>query len=176
MNVRRSNQSSYLSPRPAGPVTVADRSTLREQDFLRVIWHERKRAERSQKASLLMLIEMETQFPAERNGEALGEILTALAAATRETDVTGWYKDDCVVGVMFTEITVEDGSSIVTTVMTRVSEALRSRLSVRQLNQVSISFHLFPEERDHGISAIAGNPPLYPDLAAHDEAGRLAQR
>jgi hypothetical protein len=176
MNVRRSNQGSHLSPRPAGPASTADRSTLREQDFLRVIWHERKRAERSGKPSVLMLIEMEGQFPFERNGEALGKILSALAATTRETDVTGWYKDDCVVGVMFTEIMVEDGSSIVTTVMTRVSEALRSRLSTRQLNQVSIAFHLFPEERGHGISAMPGNPTVYPDLAVRDEAGRLVQR
>jgi hypothetical protein len=175
MNVRRSNNGSHLSPRPAGPASTADRSTLREQDFLRVIWHERKRAERCGKPSVLMLIEMESQFPTERNGEALRKILSALASATRETDVTGWYKDDCVVGVMFTEITVEDGSSIVTTVMTRVSEALRNRLSSRQLNQVSISFHLFPEVRNHGISAMPGNPPLYPDLAVRDEAGRLVQ-
>jgi hypothetical protein len=176
MNVRRSNRVSQLSPRPAGPASTADRSTLREQDFLRVIWHERKRAERSRKPSVLMLIEMESQFPFERNGEALGKMLSALAAATRETDVTGWYKDDCVVGVMFTEIMVEDGASIVTTVMTRVSEALQSRLSSRQLNQVSISFHLFPEARDHGISAMPGTPTVYPDLEVRDEAGRLVQR
>jgi hypothetical protein len=176
MNVRRANKGSVLSPRPAGLVSVADRSTLREQDFLRVIWHERKRVERSQQPAVLMLIEMESLFPAERSGEALGEILSALAAATRETDVTGWYKEDCVVGVMFTEITVEDGSSIVTTVMMRVSEALRNRLSSRQLNQVSVSFHLFPEKRDHGIPAIPGNPPLYLDLAAGRETGRLVER
>jgi hypothetical protein len=176
MNVRRSKQGSHLSPRPAGPASTADRSTLREQDFLRVIWHERKRAERSGKPSVLMLIEMESQFPFEKNGEALGKMLSALAATTRETDVTGWYKDDRVVGVMFTEIMVEDGASIVTTVMTRVSEALRSRLSSRQLNQVSISFHLFPEEPGHGISAMPGNPPMYPDLEVRDEAGRLVQR
>jgi hypothetical protein len=176
MNVRRSTKGSQLSPRPAGPASVADRTTLREEDFLRVIWHERKRAERSQKPSLLMLIEMESQFPAERNGEALGKILSALAAATRETDVTGWYKDDCVVGVMFTEITGEDGSAIVTKVMTRVSDALRTRLSSRQFNQASISFHLFPDEREEEIPTLTGNSPLYPDIATRDEAGRLVQR
>jgi hypothetical protein len=176
MNIRRSNKGSHLSPRPAGTMTVAGRGTLREEGFLRVIWHERKRAERSRKPALLMLIEMETPFPIEKNREALGKILSALAATTRETDVTGWYKDDCVVGVMFTEITVEEGTSVVTTVMNRVSEALKSRLSPRQFNQVSISFHLFPEERDEQVASIPGNPPGYPDLAPLDEAGRLVQR
>jgi hypothetical protein len=60
----------------------------------------------------------------------------------------------------------------VTTVMTRVSEALRRRLSSRQLNQVNISFHLFPEEHDQGISAMPGPPALYPGLAARGPVGR----
>ena len=173
MNVRRSNTSPHLSPRPAKAVSAASGTTLQEEDFLRVIWHERKRAERSQKPCLLMLVEMETQFPFEQRGEPLRKILSTLAATTRETDVTGWYKDDSVIGVMFTEITVEDGSSVVTTVMSRVSEALRSRLSAQQFNQVSICFHLFPEERDERMAATPGNPPLYQDLATRDEAGRL---
>src|SRR5580704_166031 len=172
MNVRSSKEGSPLSLVPAGPVSVADRSTLREESFLRVIWHERKRAERSGKPSVLMLIEMETQFPFEKNGESLGKILSVLTSTTRETDVTGWYKDDCVVGVMFTEIMVEEGSSVVATVMDRVSEALRSRLSSRQFNRVSITFHLFPEEGNERIPAMSDNAPLYPDLATRDEAER----
>jgi hypothetical protein len=175
MKVRRANEGLLLSPVPAGPVSLVDRSTLREEAFLRVIWHERKRAERAGTPSVLMLIEMETQFPSEKNGETLKKILSELAAATRETDVTGWYKDGCVVGVMFTEITLEGGSSVVTTVMTRVSEALRSRLSSRQFNQVSIVFHLFPEDRDERIPTMPGPPLFYPDLASPSEAGRLVQ-
>jgi hypothetical protein len=182
MNTRRSNNDSDLKPASMSPASVADRSALREEDFLRVIWHERKRAERCQKPCLLMLVEMESQFPLERNGKALSTILSALSTATRETDVTGWYKDDRVLGVLFTEITFEDGASIVTTVMTRVSETLRSRLSSRQFNQASVSFHLFPEERDQQIPAAASNRASYPDLAARpdfagrDEARRLVQR
>jgi hypothetical protein len=182
MNTRRSSNGSDLKSASTSTASVADRSALREDDFLRVIWHERKRAERCQKPCLLMLVEMESQFPLERNGKALATILSALSMATRETDVTGWYKDDRVVGVLFTEITFEDGASIVTTVMTRVNETLRSRLSSRQFNQASVSFHLFPEECDEQIPEAASNPTMYPDLAGrsdlagHDEARRLVQR
>jgi hypothetical protein len=182
MNTRRSSTGSELKPASMSTASVADRSALREEDFLRVIWHERKRAERCQKPCLLMLVEMESQFPLERNGKALASILSALSTATRETDVTGWYKDDRVVGVLFTEITFEDGASIVTTVMTRVSETLRNRLSSRQFNQASVSFQLFPEESDQQIPAVASNRNVYPDLAGRsdlvvrDEARRLVQR
>jgi hypothetical protein len=174
MNIRRTT-AAPLSPRAAKPASAASYTTLREEDFLRVIWHERKRAERSNQPSVLMLIEMENQFPFEKNDEALKKILTALAATTRETDVTGWYKDDCVVGVMFTEITFEERNSIVTTVMNRVSDGLRSRLSARQFNQASISFHVFPEEHDERTSPMPGTPALYPELAAHNEAERLVR-
>jgi hypothetical protein len=176
VKLRRSSKSSHSSPRPAGASLVAGHGTLREEEFLRVIGHERKRAERSGKPSLLMLIESEPQFSFEKNEKALRTILSALAATTRETDITGWYKNDCVIGVMFTEITLEDGESIVTTVMTRVSEALRRQLSSRQFDQANISFHLLPEQHEQQIPALPGHPTLYGERTARDGAERLVQR
>ena len=176
MKVRSSNKSLQLSPSPAGLASLAEHSVLREEDFLRVIRHERKRAERSGKPSLLMLIEMEARLSFEKNDKALAAMLSALATTTRETDITGWYKNDCVVGVMFTEVTVEDGRSIVATVRTRMTEVLRSRLSSRQFSQVNIFFRLFPEPCDEQIPALPANPALYLDLAKGDGAEKLVQR
>ncbi len=173
MNAHRSNRGSHSKVLSPSPASVADRRALREQDFLPAISHERKRAERTRKPCVLMLIEMETQFPFDRHNEALGAILSALSAATRETDLTGWYEADRVVGVLFTEVVSEDGAAIVTTVMTRVSESLRSRLSSRQFNQASISFHLFPGdrpgERDEAI------PTMFPGLVRPERAERLVR-
>lgn len=176
MSTRHFSQALDLQRRFPAHASVADRSALRETDFLRVIGHERKRAERTHKPCLLMLVEMEAQFPLENNGKALGTILSALSAATRETDVTGWYQDDSVVGVLFTEIMFEDGAAIVTKVMSRVSEALRNSLSSRQFNQASVSFELFPAEADEPVAAVPDNPTLYSGLTAQGEAGRMLQR
>ena len=175
MNTRRYGSGSKSKSLLASRTSVADRRALGEEEFLRVIWHERKRIERSQRSCLLMLIEMDDPFPARKDDKSLGTILTALSAATRETDVTGWYQDDRVVGVLFTEITAEDGASIVTTVMSRVSDALRDRLGSRQFNQASVTFHLFPEVREKQFPML-GNPNLYPDLAARSEERGLVQR
>jgi hypothetical protein len=175
MNTRRFNHRSGQEQRPKSNSSVADRSSLREDEFLRVIGHECKRAERTHKPCLLMLVEMDQQFPEEGSCKALGKILYALTSATRETDVTGWYQDQAMVGVLFTEILFEDGASIVTKVMTRVSEALRARLSPLQFNQASVSFHLFPSELEAEITAVA-NPTVYAAMAAPDESGRLVQR
>jgi hypothetical protein len=166
------NAGSYLSPL-RGLVSVADRSILHEDAFRRMLSLERKRAQRSQKPFLLTLLEMENELAGERSRKTLARILSALDSTTRETDVTGWYKSECVVGVMFTEIAVEDRSSILATIMARVSETLRSHLTAQQFAQVGISFHLFPEERDEKILPTAVGASLYPHLSAQDEARRL---
>jgi hypothetical protein len=85
--------------------------------------------------------------PTEKNGRILLDILSALQSATRETDVMGWYEANAAVGVMFTEITLEN-NLILSTLLGRISDVLRGRLTSEQFNQIKFSFHLFPEEWD----------------------------
>ncbi len=173
MNVRRSNNGSTLSPLPAAPLPAAQHGVLSEESFQRMISLERKRSERSRKPFLLMLVDMGGYLPSERTTKVLGSILAALSISTRETDVTGWYKNCSVVGVMFTEIGLEDRASALGTMITRVSETLKSALSFEQFSQVSLSFHLFPEDWDHEDERRPSNPRLYPDLEKREETRKL---
>ncbi len=166
-------------PRPAAAQSGSDgeRSVLSEEAFQRMIRVERKRTERSRKPFLLMLVDTGNREPSEKNGKALSSLVSAMLASTRETDVTGWYKNQSVVGVMFTELVVDDKKSIVSTILTRVSAALQDRLTFEQFNQIGVSFHLFPDDWDQDISGRPSNPVLYPDLATHDTAKRsIAKR
>jgi len=154
--------------------SVADRSILHEEAFHRMMSIERHRAHRSRKPILLALLEIESQKPSEKTRKVLSKILSALATTTRDTDVTGWYQDNGVVGVMFTEIANADRSSILATIMARVGGALRSHLTPQQFSEVGICFHIFPEEP--AIETILPSPsasPLYSDLSVGDEARRL---
>jgi lipopolysaccharide/colanic/teichoic acid biosynthesis glycosyltransferase len=164
----------------ASPAAVAKRITsngsrqvLDDQSFHKMIALERKRSERSHKSFLLMLLDAGDQLPSQPNGEALGKILAALSLATRETDVTGWYQNNATVGVMFTEIASEDRHSIVGTLLTRISVALKSSLSLDLFNQVSISFHLFPEEFNRDMPQCPSDPTLYPDILRRDKTRKL---
>ena len=74
---------------------------------------------------------------------------------------------------MFTEFGAEDRNTILSTMMTRVSETLRNNLSSQQFSLISISFHLFPEEWNHDIPQRPSNPTLYPDLARRDNAKKF---
>ena len=164
----------------ASPAAVAkripsngSRQVLEDQSFHKMIALERKRSERSHKSFLLMLLDAGDQLPSQPNGEALGKILAALSLATRETDVTGWYQNNATVGVMFTEIASEDRHSIVGTLLTRISVALKSSLSLDLFNQVSISFHLFPEEFNRDMPQCPSDPTLYPDILRRDKTRKL---
>jgi lipopolysaccharide/colanic/teichoic acid biosynthesis glycosyltransferase len=135
---------------------------------------ERRRSERSRKPFLLMLLDTGAYGPPPHGKSIPSEILRILLSSTRETDVVGWYKDRAIVGVMFTEIVDEKHSDqkhlVVGTMLTRVSDALRDGLTLEELNEFSISLHLFPEEwKDEG-SQRPSNPALYPDVMKREKS------
>lgn len=148
-------------------------SVLAEEPFHRMIALERKRTERSGKPFLLMLLDAGHCLPSDRNGRVLGKILSALSLSTRETDVTGWYKDHSIVGVMFTDIGADDRQSILGTMMSRVSETLRNNLSLEKFSQISMSMHVFPEDWDQ--ESTHGNPTLYPDFVNRNQEQKFSR-
>jgi len=145
-------------------LSTEERVVLNEESFKRMIAIERKRTERSREPFLLMLVEAGNPQRAEKHGKALDRILTAMLSSTRETDLVGWYKDRITVGVMFTGLAVEDKNVVLSTILSRVSAALRDELTTEQFSQISLSFHFFPDQWDHENSGRPSNPTLYPDL------------
>jgi exopolysaccharide biosynthesis polyprenyl glycosylphosphotransferase len=154
----------------AQAATLSDRRVLDEVSFHRMIAVERKRTERSRKPFLLMLVDTGDSLPSSRSEMVLTKMLGTLALETRETDVPGWYKATSVVGVMFTEMAADGKNATITAMVSRVNEILRSNLSVEQISQISISFHVYPENWEHELSRRPSNPALYPDLTKRDEA------
>jgi len=154
------------------------REVLSEELFQRVISLERKRSERTQRPFVLLLMDTGRTLPTIRHGRGLLEILSALHAAIRETDMMGWYEMNSIVGVMFTEITL-DNKLILSTILSRISNVLRDQLTTEQFSQIKFWFHLFPEEWDPDNPERQSNPTLYPDLRKRDDSnrwGRLIKR
>ena len=156
------------------PVSVGERTVLHEAAFKQMISVERKRTERTKKPFLLMLLETGERHTSEKNGKVLSKILSALLASTRETDVIGWYENDCVVGAMFTDLVIDDKNSLLSTMLSRVSNILQGDLTFEQFNRISISFHFFPDQWDHDIPQRPSNATLYPDISHRDNATRLS--
>jgi len=155
------------------PGAESERSILGEEAFRRMISIERKRTERSQKPFLLMLLDGGSRQGSKKNSKALNNVVGALLASTRETDITGWYENGTTIGVVFTDLESEDKSVVLSTMLTRVSTTLRDTVPLEQFSQISISFHFFPDDWDHDSSGRPSNPILYPDLAGHHSNRRL---
>jgi lipopolysaccharide/colanic/teichoic acid biosynthesis glycosyltransferase len=148
----------------------ADFGMLPQQLFMRLLHVERKRTERSQRRFVLMLLDPGSLLRAgnkenKAKDKALEKVLFALSQSTRDTDITGWYKDGSVVGAIFTEVGDDEDSAVVKALATKVSDALYRTLTVGQINEIRLSFHVFPEDwNDDGPSGPA-NSTLHLDLA-----------
>lgn len=145
-----------------------------EKSFLRTLCLERKRTERSSRRFVLMLLEAGNLLKNQRGGKPLDKVLRALCSSTRETDAKGWYKDGSVIGVIFTEIGETDGKIVANALMTRLTKALCGVLSIEEINEVHMSFHIYPE--DSGTSGSIGpmDMSLYPDSEENNGAGSRA--
>jgi lipopolysaccharide/colanic/teichoic acid biosynthesis glycosyltransferase len=172
VHARRNGNSGVTLGALSEATSNGERAVLNPEAFRRMITLERKRSERSRKPFVLLLLDLGDR-PSGKNGKILGTISSVLSASTRDTDVTGWYEDNCVIGVMFTEIVAEDSTSIPGTIMTRVTDTLRSNLTLEQFNRVRISFHVFPQQWDDQDHSGSANPTLYPDLSQREDGRKL---
>lgn len=169
MDMRRSLENQSTVPFAGKAGSTPTRDILSQEAFHQAISRERRRTERSRIPFLLMLLEMGDHLPAESIEKNLRKLMAAFSLSTRETDVAGWYENERVIGVMFTEISFDDRKTIVSTMMARLGEILRSDLDLEQLR---ISFHLFPEDWDQEVRKRPSNPVLYPDLFKREERKR----
>ena len=175
MTLLRVEHASHTADPLFDSVSTEERLILNEESFKRVMAIERKRTERSREPFLLMLVEGGNSQRAEKHNKPLDRILSAMLSSTRETDVVGWYKDRITVGVMFTGLSNDDKNAVLSTILSRVSAALRDELTSEQFSQISLSFHFFPDRWDHENPGRPSNPALYPDLfgSNHEKSSLL---
>lgn len=157
-------------------VSVGAQQVLSERPFKRMIAIERKRTERSKEPFLLMLLEANHHQGSEKTGRVLDSVASALLSSTRETDVIGWYDSRTTLGVIYTGLLTkdEDKNSVPSIIQNRVTATLRGALGFDQFSQVTISFHLFPDDWGHNDSGNPSNRTLYPDLTSPDNGKRSA--
>src|SRR5438876_4355644 len=147
---------------------------LPEPMFLRALCLERKRAERSRKFFVLMLLD---QGKPSQNGNGAGVLkktVSAILSSIRETDIAGWYTGNTALGVIFAELGAADKKSILTALRAKVTTALRSTLHTEEPNHLRISFHCFPEDSEEGAAG-RSIAKLYPDLVQRAETRKVSR-
>lgn len=133
------------------PNAVWDRSTLREDVFHRMIALERRRMQRSRRTVVLMLIEVGNEFSCRLSVATLGKVVAAIAKITRETDLTGWYRDNSVLGVMLTDVEQDEKSTATQTITRRLMRALQPHLTAEQQRALNISFEFISQSTDEDV-------------------------
>jgi exopolysaccharide biosynthesis polyprenyl glycosylphosphotransferase len=178
VNGLRQVSNSSISPRSALRLRISSNrrrhEVLAEETFRKFLCWERKRAERSGRCILLMLVYVESILHANQSKRALSEIMSAVSSSTRETDLAGWYREDAILGVIFTEISEANRKALESLKPAEVIASLRSKWSPEQLDQIHFSFHFFPEKEDKSSLGWA-NAELYPDLFERDEERKFSR-
>lgn len=142
--------------------------------FLKLLQLEQLRAERSGRRFVLMLIESKNLLASNDSKNVIRGLLRELRTATRATDVTGWYNDGTTIGTIFTEIGDIDGKLVTKALLTKVTSVLAESLSIEQINQIQISFHVFPEDWDSDDRSQTSTAALHLHPSLTDSSRKLS--
>ena len=155
------------------PVLARRAEILREDTLHAMLTLERRRAERSRKPFVLMLLDSHA-VPKNGNGAAFLEQLTSVVCdATRETDLIGWYEEGAILAVIFTEISLDGKNPITEILHSKVVAALRESLDHRLALKLVVTVHLFPESWDQERPDRVADIKLYPEFSRKNSRKRL---
>jgi lipopolysaccharide/colanic/teichoic acid biosynthesis glycosyltransferase len=156
-----------------GHVPQGREEVLAEATFHALLTHERRRAERSRKPFVLMLIEMHA-LHAKSVGAVFSErVKSAIAGATRETDLLGWYEEGRILAVIFAELNVEENSPVAELLRSKIETVLLDSVGMKAAARIVITTHVFPESWNQNGTERPADLKLYPDLSQKTSKKRL---
>lgn len=150
------------------------RILLNEDAFVSMLYLERRRAERTQKRFVLMLVDLSSVLSNGQKVRNVQKIAAGISSATRETDIIGWYVENSIMGVIGTELGDATPKLIQQRFLEKLRCALDEAIGKEKAAGISASFHFFPEDivdDDQGHSA---NIALYPELPRREERKKFA--
>ncbi len=148
---------------------------LNQTRFTHVLSLERKRAERSGRRFILMLIESSSFRKPRHNDPAFARFLRLLSESTRDTDVKGWYEEGFVFGVIFTDILDADTTPLVSLLSRKIAGIGCAALGQDEAKNIRLSVHIFPETDGSPCEGYCFDLKLYPDLMPNSDPKRTAR-
>jgi exopolysaccharide biosynthesis polyprenyl glycosylphosphotransferase len=121
-----------------------------------------------------MLLDSHAVLKNGNGGDFLGQLTSVVCAATRETDLIGWYEQRAILAVIFTEINLEGENPIAEMLQSKVVAAVRANLDHRLAQKLVVSVHLFPESWDAERPDREADAKLYPELSGRSSKKRAS--
>jgi lipopolysaccharide/colanic/teichoic acid biosynthesis glycosyltransferase len=153
------------------PERTEPEDVLLENLFHSMLTLERRRAERSRKPFVLMLLDANLEDGAAE--QILTQAVDVVVATKRETDLVGWYRQGAILGIIFTEVSLEGEQPITETLRAKIDTAFIKHLGRDRAARIAISTHIFPENWDKNSSGRVADSALYPDLNRKTSRKRL---
>jgi lipopolysaccharide/colanic/teichoic acid biosynthesis glycosyltransferase len=146
---------------------TSNRELYEELDFLKMLYLERRRSERFSRPLGLVLVEQTGIWDS-----AARRIFEQLHGSIRETDIIGWYNQNSILAIMFSDVSSTD-TAIVDALGAKVSDAVRLALPAEVADQIRLSVHLFP--KSNGADSAIGDLTFYPELSSRRDSRRAAR-
>jgi lipopolysaccharide/colanic/teichoic acid biosynthesis glycosyltransferase len=138
------NIGAPSSSMPAA-VSIDEIAVSDEKQFGELLCLERRRAERSRKPFLLMLIDLRRAMKNGHSPDFVHNVWLSICSASRDSDIRGWYLQDAILGVIFVEVSPEGSVPFTDVIHTRVTSALSGYLRSEELDQITINMYLQPD-------------------------------
>jgi len=124
-----------------------------EAYFHQMLDLERKRCERSGKPALLMLLDVREACGDVRSSMYLQSMGRMLAATSRETDIKGWYQDQFLVGVIYTEMGETDINLARDKIRRKTLEMMGLYLDPSVARKIGVSFQVIAPVECSGLAS-----------------------
>jgi lipopolysaccharide/colanic/teichoic acid biosynthesis glycosyltransferase len=143
-----------------------------EELFLGMLCLERKRAERSGNKFTLILVDARSAIETEFRSSILKRIVKAVDGVRRETDLAGWYKENAILGIIYTELGDLPESATNEMLRNKICGRLATELTPQELELVHVSLHIFDDDSDDR-GPDSANPAFYPDIFHQNHERKL---
>jgi lipopolysaccharide/colanic/teichoic acid biosynthesis glycosyltransferase len=119
---------------------------------------ERKRAERSKKPFMLLLMDVRSVAKAAAKKTKLHKLCGVVNASSRSIDIKGWYENQRVMGIIYTEIT----PAAKTLIIEKIRKNLKQTFSESEASCVELTSIFFPQS--NGSTDHEAIERFYPEL------------
>lgn len=153
---------------------VPARLFLNKDSFVSMLYLERRRAERTQNRFVLVLIDVSSVNPEAQNVRMVKKIAEGLSDSIRETDVTGWYVENSLIGIIGTDLGGASSQLIRERFLEKLRRVFHKAVGEDKARSIFASFHFFPEEVEKNDEGHSVDETLYPELARREERKRVS--
>jgi lipopolysaccharide/colanic/teichoic acid biosynthesis glycosyltransferase len=150
------------------------RVLLNEEVFVSMLYLERRRAERSHKRFVLLLVDVQGALSGGHKDRTVQALSKALAESTRETDIMGWYLENNLMGIIGTELGNASNQVVQDCFLAKLRKLFEGNVGPKKSSAITVSFHFFPEEDRRDKDDHSANIALYPELQKREESKKFS--